>query len=275
MCDILGSHFFQLDFNGKNVSEQLSQKMCRNRKRPHYILGQNYVTQDIDEALSKRLERDYPQILDENCHHFKAIFVPETFIPKAPKVIDRMDPEPTENKIIGDLRKFKGDVFERKCYNILRNIFDHRKENVLVINQLEINLTDENSRKLEIDFIVVNQTKKYLWNIECKTWLGDVHDKPKSFLRAIDQLTKNKKNLEKWFGADLKSQWKYFTSIFCAKMELSDHKCSNGCKRFIATTEHDLCQILKNFEAENLQDSPDFSRKDFIILRYLYKILNS
>ena len=145
----------------------------------------------------------------------------------------------------------------------------HRKENVLVINQLEINLTDENSGKLEIDFIVVNQTKKYLWNIECKTWLGDVHDKPKSFFSAINQLTKNKKNLEKWFGADLKSQWKYFTSIFCAKMELSDHKCSNGCKRFIATTEHDLCQILKNFEAENLQDSPDFSRKDFIILRYL------
>ena len=269
MCHILGSQDFVLWSEGQKLVERF-----KGEKKDYFVLGQSFATQDVNEAIYKRLKRDYPEIPDEN---FGAIFVPESYIPKAPQVIDpELECESKDKDVIGNWRKIKGDLIERKCYDALKNVFENRGENALIISQLEINLSENSKNKLEIDFLVVNLTKKYLWNIECKRWLGDVKElgpngkpKPKSFKKAIDQIQKNKENLEKWFGGDLKTPWKFLGSAFCDKFELDAHQCEKNCQDFIARNEKELQQILKIFEIENqlLSSNDDLSRQDFVLFR--------
>ena len=231
----------------------------------YYILGQNVATADILELVELLLERDYPDvaIFDGSIPgRVGPIFVPESYLPKKPKVVDPdiaqniKEQFPEDKKLIGDIKQTEGDLLERQVYDALRLHFKSRShEDVLIIQGIElVKIGGERGKDVqELDFLIVNFTHQYVLNIEVKKWLGQIQGKPENIIeKARDQLESNKELFEDWFAADLKGKWRYFSALFCLDMEQLLKDCVH-CKDFIATSQQELLIILDLVEKVKLQ----------------------
>ena len=104
----------------------------------------------------------------------------------------------------------------------------------------------ETIKKYEKDFIIVNLTCGYIFNLEVKKTLNQTTAK-----HVRDQLKRTKKLFEKWFGADfLEDEWKYFSGIYCEYInsEILCGKCYNS--KFIFTNPANLREKLEEFHCD-------------------------
>ena len=103
------------------------------------------------------------------------------------------------------------------------------------------NLNIANSEK---DFILINATYGYIMNIEAKATLDN-----KAIKDVKNQLEGTKKLFEKWFGADIVSNWKFYSAIYCqkppSKKIKSKYLCPNVDMDFIFTSCDDLVSKLQ------------------------------
>ena len=153
-----------------------------------------------------------------------------------------------------------GELLEKNVFSGLKDYFDaHTDQVVLVLHGYEVMDLDSlerkdrfgklrrHIRKEEKDFIVINLTYGYILTIEAKTTLDS-----KSIEKAQEQLENTKKLLKKWFGADLKQEWMFFSAIYCEKGDKYNKLC-NGCDwRFIFTGRDDLLQKLTKLHSNDL-----------------------
>ena len=248
----------------------------------YYILGQNIGTSSILELVELLLQRDYPEIAifdGSKDGSVGPIFVPEGYLPKKPKVVDPhiaqeiKNQYPDDKKLQGDVKQAEGDLLERQVYEALESHFKPRKnEDVLIVQGLEmVKLGGERGKNVhEIDFLVINFTYQYILNIEVKKWLGQIEGKPENIIdKARDQLENNRYLIEDWFGADLKGNWRYASALYCTDMEQVLKDCRN-CNLFIATTQDEVLNIMKNLEDENVKKWQVKFPEDFkLITKYL------
>ena len=120
------------------------------------------------------LKRDYPNIaaFDGSKNGMVGtIFIPESYLPKKPKVVnpeisDEIKSQfPDDKKLLGEIKQTKGDLLERKVYEALKEYFNNKpNENVLVIQGIEmVKLGGIRGRdKQEVDFLVINFSHQYI-----------------------------------------------------------------------------------------------------------------
>ncbi len=107
---------------------------------------------------------------------------------------------------------------------------------------------------LEFDFLVINESRQFILNIEVKHFLGPIEGKtinedPR--LKAATQLFDRKKLIEDLFGAELQGQkWNYVKAVaYESDNSVLDHDdgCSRQCEKFVAKAEKmtDLIQAIE------------------------------
>ena len=143
---------------------------------------------------------------------------------------------------------------EKNVFTGLKEYFDtYSDQEVLVLHGYEVMDLDSlerrdrfgklkrSAQKEEKDFIVINLTYGYILTIEAKSTLDS-----KSIKKAKKQLENTKNLMKKWFGADLKKEWLFFSAIYCEKGDKYAKLCNNCDWRFIFTGLKDLLEKLEN-----------------------------
>ena len=154
------------------------------------------------------------------------------------------------------LTLIEGEFLEKNVFDTLKEYFSlHSNQQVLILHGYEVmdleTLQDKKGKKQihhwEKDFIVINVTYGYVLAIEAKKTLDH-----KSMISAREQLESTKKQLEKWFGADLQKEWSFFSAVYCEKGDKYKN-CCNGCDQdFLYAGPEDLLTKLERLHA-NLQ----------------------
>ena len=224
-----------------------------------YVLGQNVALQSIPEIADLLLKRDVNEVFNFDGKNVGPIFIPESYIPKKPRILDSEKARDAMNKIpsnetrkkslfSGDMKHTESDQIERHVYDVLKSFYTKEKgETVLVIQGIDIFGIKEKSR-LELDFLVINYSRQYILNIEVKKWLGEIRGKNKSTsTKTKEQLQKGKALIEDWFSADLRGNWKFVSAVYCNNMEPKYWQCET-CSHFIAMTKEDLKEKIHNME---------------------------
>ena len=146
-----------------------------------------------------------------------------------------------------------GEPLEKNIFTTLKKYFsDHENQKVLVLHGYEVmNLDslerrDKNGKlkdvqKEEKDFIIINLTYGYILAIEAKATLNS-----KSIEKARRQLEGTMKMLKKWFGADLKKAWKFFSAVYCERGDEFNKLCRNCDQDFVFSGPDDLLVMLEN-----------------------------
>ena len=191
LCGVVGRQKFNLTKDGVKLAEKLKnpkvmkyilsdfkeEKDKKKKKGPlniTYLLGQGLSTDCPEEACDLLFKREFG---DDSVFNFGCKCFPEGYVPSSAKItdtelIDAFDDE-TKAFYKGDIVKFRGDFFgERKCYEGLRDFFQKSKDNLVIVQGAELINFKEPTRHREADFVIVNLTRKYIMNIECKSYLG-------------------------------------------------------------------------------------------------------
>ena len=128
----------------------------------------------ILECVDLLLERDYPEIavFDGSRNGMVGpIFIPESYLPKKPSVVDPDIAEeikeqfPNDKKLQGDIKQTEGDLLEQQVYDTLKKHFYSKvDEVVLVLQGFElVKLKGEKGSNVrELDFLVINFTHQYI-----------------------------------------------------------------------------------------------------------------
>ena len=151
------------------------------------------------------------------------------------------------------LTLIEGEFLEKNVFDTLKEYFSlHSNQQVLILHGYEVmdleTLQDKKGKKQihhwEKDFIVINVTYGYVLAIEAKKTLDN-----KSMISAREQLENTKRLLEKWFGADLKKEWSFFSAVYCEKGDKYKN-CCDGCDQdFLYAGPEDLLTKLERLHA--------------------------
>ena len=239
----------------------------RIRKNITYYLGNGVKTRLLSEAAERLFNRDYK--------NKKQIIVPEFFISKNPAMLFTEKEElekrlenpnlSTQDKLKwkSRLKTISGEPSEKNLYDCLRNYFANNDQTILVLHGYKIMslkmLLDKKGKEYignwEKDCVIINLTYGYILTIEAKNTLS-----PADIKDAKKQLLNTKEMLEKWFGANLKQKWNFFSAIYCEKGDQYNNLCKEcnfdfvfaGAKDFISKLEK-LHKVPKQPEEQDLE----------------------
>ena len=139
---------------------------------------QTMTDEEVKKAINELFERDQDklkQLLDGDItlEQFGALFFPEVFFSKVPSVLSLDVAEYTRKKEANNLKgikfpnvdpgNFKGDVYEKLIYEVLKKYFD--KDACLILHGHYFLHEDNMPEK---DFIILNLSKGYIMDIEVK-----------------------------------------------------------------------------------------------------------
>ena len=234
ICGVIGVHSFIVrtgepklrDWIDCELDENQQPVLERIRKNISYFLGNAIEHTLLSKAAETLFNRDYK--------NNKQIFVPECFLTKDPTMIEKkkekLEKLLAERTTTGNLtpeeakkwrckiKTLEGEAVEKTVYDTLKSFYKlNSDQEVLVLHGYEIMDLEMPYGKKEIphgekDFIIVNFTVGYIMNIEVKSSLNG-----KSLKDAKRQLEETKKLFEKWFGADLNSNWVFISAIYCER----------------------------------------------------------
>ena len=109
---------------------------------------------------------------------------------------------------------------------------------------------EEDKPHIRTDFIIINKTYGYVFNIAVERTLNEVS------LRLIDtNLRKTKRLLEKWFGAYIVKHWHFISAIFCNESDIIEQlseELKDGLKDYIFLGRDEFLQKLKKLH-ENMK----------------------
>ncbi len=215
-----------------------------------FCLGQGLTTDDLREAATLLLRRNYPEIAYfKTGQQIGVVFVPEHYIPSKPRIVDPRDPkvplrnfykDPTKTekdkkRLEGELRKAGGDLIELEVYEALQQCLKGKQENVLVIASLDIDGAYFGCKRQEFDFLIINESRQYILEIEVKKFLGPYDPDPNRktepedpSIKAAKQLKSRKSLIHDIFGASIQGRnWSYISACACQK---DKRKCFATCQ---------------------------------------------
>ena len=193
------------------------------------------------------MKRTYPEI--ENGTQKQTVFIPETYLPDKffrgvdpknfPKKVKQLH-DTTEKEEFTKLKNEKEEMSLFKGEHTERNFFDSIKKHLntksVVFNGVKLPQLGDPKLDQESDFLVIDSERKLIWSLEIKSNLfsetkGKV--KKSSVQKGVEQISKIKKILEKYFctNSDL-TGWKFVGALgYGSKAE--HVKCCPSCKPFI------------------------------------------
>ena len=235
-----------------------------------YHLGLNFTTSDLFKALSKCLARDYPQVealKDESEPLEDALFIPPTFIPQNPLLIEadksilkssmKTHPDIAQDYNLGMVDSAFGDHMEKIIYDSLVQFYQQVKQTVLVIKGIDLikisNHRKSRSNFREVDFLVVNHTVGYILKIEVKKTYH--HGKPETMKKLKQQLKEQNEFIRDWFGTYCSAGWRYVSVFFAQTLKdfTPDQSCE--CMKYFAVGKIQFIEVLQElhevFNANN------------------------
>ena len=205
--------------------------------------------QDYKEAGEVLMERNMPEVLHDR--QTEVVFVPDTHLPKEPRVVDIQRFESRKKKLdemaqlegpavleqldmkpgpAKEVPHAKGDSAEKELLEELKKFYasDSDKE-VVVYQGPEIRVPGKTRASYqENDFVIVNKKTKTIYDIESKAKLAE---RPGN--KAVDQTLKLKKILEEFFATEFASNdWCYVGMIYTNEINPNNTFCTD-CSQFI------------------------------------------
>ena len=161
-CDL--DDFFKIhpfDLTSSQNSGSRTQKIRNILKNLYVLLGHGQQARDIEEAVSKLMVRNYPEILAWDGKSKLVVFVPEFYLNKATEYVSPEDgprllrdcedltiaetnPERKKhlkshaNKFLGGKRTWMGEYPEMNLYNALTGYAEKKNESLAVFHGLNL-----------------------------------------------------------------------------------------------------------------------------------------
>ena len=241
----------------KRVSKRILKKIKKNINC--FCLGNAIKTNDLKSAVELLFKRDY--------HNKTQIFVPNYFIGEAPfdeeKLCSKLEERANDEHFSEEEKEHwnskliaaKREATERIVYELLRKFYEKREDEFLVLHGYKLMEMDDDPREedkphIRTDFIIINKTYGYVFNIAVERTLNEVS------LRLIDtNLRKTKRLLEKWFGAYIVKHWHFISAIFCNESDIIEQlseELKDELKDYIFLGRDEFPQKLKKLH-ENMK----------------------
>ena len=226
---------------GKNMVVAKGQPQGFNMGRGRTISFQNY-----HKAVKALMGRNMPDVLHNK--QTKVIFMPESPLPKMPRMVDMnrfearkkmiregvSSPPQFLKKMIkpgpGNMNVVKGDITEQELVEELHKFYGKAVDKEVVVYQGPelripgIDKAKDDNWYRESDVVIVNKKTKTVYNIESKTILND-----KTGGKAVEQTEALKKILEEFFP-EVAQNWRFVSMVYCNAINQS--VCS-ACSPFI------------------------------------------
>ena len=161
-CDL--DDFFKIhpfDLTTSQNEGSRTQKIRNVLKNLYVLLGHGQQARDIEEAVAKLMERNYPEILAWDGKSKLVVFVPEFYLNKATDYVNpedgprllrdcedltlaETDPERKKhlkchrNKFLGGNRTWMGEFPEMNFYNALTGYTEKKNESLAVFHGLNV-----------------------------------------------------------------------------------------------------------------------------------------
>ena len=218
-----------------------------------FNLGHGRLFKDYKEAARALMERNMPEILHDV--QTKAIFLPETHVPKMPRIVDPEEyKRQKENFKAEDLEGLGvpkgnedidnniGDKVEEELANELKKFYDRDSDTKVIILQGPT-LRKRGGGNQENDFVIIDFGGKAIFCIESKASLNG-----KTGQKAVSQTLELKGLLEEYFATELASgQWAFVGMIYTNSIVKSI--CS-VCSPFVINGSSELLAKLAAIEIE-------------------------
>ena len=168
---------------------------------------------DYKEAAEALMERNMPEVLHNK--QTKAIFLPETHLPKIPRAVDLEEYEEKKKSLTEKALEFlgikkgredvvnaAGDIIENELSEALKEFYKKRPDSKVVVLQGCVLRALKNNKwgNQENDFIIVDFKRKAIFCIESKATLTG-----STGYDAAQQTLKLKSLLEEYFATELSS----------------------------------------------------------------------
>ena len=203
------------------------------------------------------MKRNMPEVLNNT--QKQVIFLPETHLPKVPRVVDLQAYEPKKKSlgvedlaVLGmkkgteDITNARGDIAEKLLAEELQKYFSNRI--VVVIQGGSFRAPGKGKGAIqEHDFVIVDMEQKVIICLESKVTLtGSTGNK------AIEQTKRCQKLLEEYFASELTAnQWCFAGVIFTQEINLKhDQEICPDCSPFIIRGAGEVTTKLKGLEAK-------------------------
>ena len=239
------------------TDQQQQEKMAK--EHPYgFNMGHGRIIpfKDYKEAARALMERNMPEILHDR--QKKAVFIPETYLPKMPHIVDlpeyekKKDTSSVMTLAISGLKKGKedaanarGDLVETELANALKNFYRRPTDTKLVILQGCVlrALNKGGGGIQENDFVIVDFERKVIICIEAKATLTG----PTGH-NAVNQAQELKGLLEDFFAIELASrEWAFVGMIFTNNINIKRPLCPL-CNQFVIKGHSELRAKLITIE---------------------------
>lgn len=146
-----------------------------------------------------------------------------------------------DNELLGMHRNLSGDLIEKEFYKKIRQILESTNDEFALFqghDLFKFDLNDRLNKLAEKDFIIVNNTHRYICGVEVKQTLsGSSISKSGKQLKgtissSANQLKGTKASLESWFSLDLNKKWTFMPLVYCKELAPGITIC-NDCSPYV------------------------------------------
>ena len=246
------------------TDQELQEQMAKGHPY-EFNLGGGKVFKDYKEAVNALMERNIPDILHDK--QTEVVFLPDTHLPKMTRIVDinrfeagkqqLLQANVTSSKdILGkmlepgtqDLQVAKGDIAEQELIEELHKFYAKAPDKeVVVYHGLELRIpgTDkakDKRWKRENDVVIINKTKKTVYDIESKTTLNRT-----TGTKAVEQTEELKMILEEFFPDVFAAlDWRFVSMVYCNSIK---QPVCNDCSPFIIKGASEVVAKLSGLDS--------------------------
>ena len=216
--------------------------------------GRNTAFKDYKEAAKFLMERNIPDIAQDR--QTKAIFIPETHLPKMPRIVDLPNYESlkhisTDEKLAlsglkrgkVDIANVAGDFVEKELSEALKIFYNKSSVTKVVVLQGPT-IRKGRGGNQENDFVIVDHQRKTITCIESKATLSGT-----AAYKAVTQTLELKQLMEEYFASELASgEWVFVGMIYTNKIKTKKPICAS-CSAFVIQGPLELDTKLSSYEA--------------------------
>merc|ERR1712013_502350 len=259
---------------GAATDEDVQNKM---KKTHSYIfdMGAGKYFNNFQEAEDELLKRNFPDI--SNNLQNKAVFLPETYMPKVPRAVDPEKYEAIKKNLSDQSKDFlkmkdgseshliAGDLTEKTVYDTLNKFFKTKPEAFIFQGATFKPPGSNKGSNAEHDFIIISKRMGCIIAIEVKRSLTG-----KSAQEGAIQLEKIRKLIGDYFSP--LSEWDFIALMYFDVNKSKLHICDE-CKKNVLFTPEDLLTKLTELY-ETTQATPNHDDYKKLVKRIAFALLS-
>ena len=236
--------------------------------------GQIIHFNDYREAAKALMERNMPEVVHDT--QTKALFLPETHLPKMPRLVDLEEFERKKESFTDeelqflrmtkgkeDLDNAAGDIVEKELSEELKKFYERSGKTKVVVLQGCTLRKGRRGGNQENDFVIVDFDCKTVICIECKVTLTS-----STGHKAVKQTLELKSLLEEYFTTELASgQWLFVGMIFTKYINtITKDRLCPSCPLFVIKGSSEVHAKLIALENDLKKRSFSRSHPEFVSL---------